>query len=309
MLYGSNNQYTPQIPWEITRAIVSIAAWWVLFYKLHRPQARWRRISLLVAMPAAYAFWIFTPMNFIGNAVSWAAITIVFAFICGDLRRTLFTAFFYIGMEHAIDLTRSAFIALLFDDWFTGYSPAQYLQYNLQYLLVFGASWYFYTIMKHYRDKPKLSSWILCILPPLVLWGVLTYFIHIADPLLLDQGINIYGPGFCFGLFCILFNMGILYVYIHRSIIIDGQHLAIEVSGIEPLWSAEKGLSAKFCERYTLTDREKDIVEVMMKGKSNKEIAEALLISLRTVENYLQNVYKKTGVSNRFALYSMIKGE
>jgi DNA-binding CsgD family transcriptional regulator len=51
----------------------------------------------------------------------------------------------------------------------------------------------------------------------------------------------------------------------------------------------------------------KEIIEVMMKGKSNKEIAETVLISIRTVGNYLQSVYQKTGVPNRFALYSLIK--
>jgi len=29
----------------------------------------------------------------------------------------------------------------------------------------------------------------------------------------MEQGINIYGPGFCFGLFTILLNLVVLYVY------------------------------------------------------------------------------------------------
>jgi len=303
------NQYLPQIQWEITRAIVSIAAWWVLFYCLHRPPTLWRRIVLLAAMPAAYAFWIFMPMSVAANAVSWAAITVVFAFICGDLRRSLFTAFFYIGMEMSIDSTRSSMIAMIFNRFFIRYSPAQYLQYNLQYLFVFAVTCFYYTVMMRYRGKPKLSGWLLCILPPLILWAVLTYFAHVAAPLLEEQGVNIYGPVFCFGLSSILLNMGILYLYIRQTIIIDAQHLTIDVSGTEPIWTQEGGLSAKFCERYSLTDREKEIVEVMMKGKSNREIADTVLISIRTVGNYLQNVYKKTGVPNRFALYSLIKGD
>ena len=306
------DQYLPQIQWEITRAVVCIAAWWVLFYRLHRPEALWRRIVLLAAMPAAYAFWIFTPMSVAANSISWAAITVVFAFICGDLRRSLFTAFFYIGMEMSIDCTRSSMIAMIFGRFFTSYSPAQYLQYNLQYLFVLAVACFYYTVMMRYRGKPRVSGWLLCILPPLTMWAVLTYFIHTADttdPILLEQGINIYGPGFCFGLFSILLNLGILFLYIRQTIIIDAQHLTMEVSGAEPLWTAEGGLSAKFCERYDLTDREKEIVEVMMKGRSNKEIADTVLISIRTVGNYLQSVYKKTGVPNRFALYSLIKGD
>jgi len=104
------NQYSMQIQWEITRAMVCIAAWWVLFYLLHRPQVRWRRITLLIAMPAAYAFWRFMAIstdNLAVKSISWAAITVLFAFICGDLRRTLFTASFYICMEMSINSTRS----------------------------------------------------------------------------------------------------------------------------------------------------------------------------------------------------------
>jgi len=168
---------------------------------------------------------------------------------------------------------------------------------------------FYYTVMMRYRGKPKLSGWLLCILPPLILWAVLTYFAHVATPLLEKQGINIYGPIFCFGLSSILLNLGILFLYIRQTIIIDAQHLTMEVSGAEPIWTAEGGLSAKFCERYDLTDREKEIVEVMMKGRSNKEIADTVLISIRTVGNYLQNVYNKTGAPNRFALYSLIKGD
>jgi len=302
------NQYQPQILWELTRALVSIAAWLVLFYRLHRPEAKWRRVVLLVAMPAAYTFWILVPMSIVANAVSWAAITIVFAFICGDLRRSLFTAFFYIGMEASIDNTRSAMIALIFDGFFPSHSPSQYLQYNLQYLVVLALCCCYYFIMRRYSGKLPLASWILIIIPPMILWAVLTYFTYVADPLLIDRGINIYGPCFCFGLFCILLNIGILYLYIRQLVITDARNLAIAVSDIEPVWTQENGLSENFCKHYQLTDREKDIVEVMMSGKSNKEIADTLFISLRTVGAYLQNVYKKTGVSNRFALYSLIKG-
>jgi DNA-binding CsgD family transcriptional regulator len=303
------NQYQPQILWEITRAAVCIAAWWVLFYRLHRPTALWRRILLLAAIPSAYTFWILMPMSVVANIISWATITVVFAFICGDLRRSLFTAFFYIGMEMSIDITRSALIALLFNRFFPAYSPGYYLQYNLQYLAVFGLACLFSWVIKRYSRKLPFASWILIIIPPIILWVLLTYFTHVAYPLLIEKGINIYGPCFCFGLFCILLNLGVLYLYIRQLVITDAQHLTIEVSNAEMIWTPERGLSVNFCKHYQLTEREKDIVEVMMQGKSNKEIADTLLISIRTVGTYLQNVYKKTGSPNRFALYSLIKGE
>jgi len=303
------DQYQPLVQWEITRAVVSIAAWWVLFYRLHRPAALWRKITLLIAMPAAYIFWRLVPWETIALIISWAAITMIFAFICGDLRRSLFTAFFYIGMEMSIDLTRSALTALLFNGFLPRYSLARYLQLNLQYLVVFGLCCWYYIIMRRYSGKLPLSSWLLIIFPPMILYAVLTYFTYVADPLLEQQYINIYGPGFCFGLFSVLLNFGILYLYIRQLAITDAQRLTIAVSDAGPIWTPENGLSDNFCKRYQLTDREKDIVEVMMRGKSNKEIADTLFISIRTVGAYLQNVYKKTGAPNRFALYSLINGE
>ncbi|MCD4674313.1 MAG: LuxR C-terminal-related transcriptional regulator [Anaerolineaceae bacterium] len=47
------------------------------------------------------------------------------------------------------------------------------------------------------------------------------------------------------------------------------------------------------------SEREKDVIEVLLQGKSNKEIALELGISTRTVEFHLGNIYAKLGVSSR----------
>ncbi|MHC6203012.1 response regulator transcription factor [Breznakiellaceae bacterium SP9] len=300
------NRYEPVLIWELTRAAFSIAAWWVLFYQMHCP-ALWRHIALLIAMPAAYTFWVLMPMNVLGSTVLWALFPILFAVLCGDLRRSLFTAFFYIGMEASIDYTRSSFSALIFGRSVAAYSPEQYLQYNLQYLLVFAAALYYYNIMKRYAAKPPLSAWIVTIIPPFGLWAVLTLFVKIGDPLLLEQGINIYLPGFCFGIFSILCNLGVFYVHIHALSQSDAQTLAMKVSGTPPVWTPEAGLSPQFCAEFNLTDREKQAAEKLILGKSNKEIAESLAVSTKTVEAHLRSLYRKTGAPNRFALFAQIK--
>ena len=48
-----------------------------------------------------------------------------------------------------------------------------------------------------------------------------------------------------------------------------------------------------------LTARERDIATLAAQGDSSKEIAERLFLSVRTVDNHLQNVYSKLGVSGR----------
>ncbi len=47
------------------------------------------------------------------------------------------------------------------------------------------------------------------------------------------------------------------------------------------------------------SDRERDVVRLLLQGKSNKQIALALAISERTVEFHLKNIYAKLGVRSR----------
>jgi len=54
-----------------------------------------------------------------------------------------------------------------------------------------------------------------------------------------------------------------------------------------------------------LTKREAEILTMVKEGLSNKEIANKLGISYRTVENILCCVYDKTGVKSRIELYKL----
>ncbi|MCX3264893.1 response regulator [Pedobacter agri] len=51
-----------------------------------------------------------------------------------------------------------------------------------------------------------------------------------------------------------------------------------------------------------LTQREKEIISLMEKGCSNKEIAEGLFISVRTVETHRKNIFRKTGTNTVLTL-------
>lgn len=48
-----------------------------------------------------------------------------------------------------------------------------------------------------------------------------------------------------------------------------------------------------------LTDKEREILKHLVKGKSNKKIAEQLKVSPGTVNSHLDNIYVKLGCSNR----------
>lgn len=58
-------------------------------------------------------------------------------------------------------------------------------------------------------------------------------------------------------------------------------------------------------ESYNITDREKEIIELLISGLTNDEIAERLFISPQTVKNNLTTIYKKTNVRNRVELRNL----
>jgi HD-GYP domain-containing protein (c-di-GMP phosphodiesterase class II) len=59
-----------------------------------------------------------------------------------------------------------------------------------------------------------------------------------------------------------------------------------------------------------LTDREVEVLRLVARGLTNKEVAAALDISVKTAGNHLQNIFEKIGVTTRAAatLFAMQKG-
>jgi DNA-binding CsgD family transcriptional regulator len=295
----------PIILFEITRAAVSIAGWWFLFYKLHRPPAKLRRIVQIAAFVTGYTAWMLIPLSDTGNVVLWAAMILLFALLAGDLRNSLFTALYYIGMEAAIDTIRHFFIMYIFGKTFRGYTAEYYIQFNFQYLFVLGWTFYYYWIMKDRSAKLPLRFWVMTVIPPFAATVLLTRYADVARPLL-AEGINIYLEGIFFGLFSFAFSLFTFYMYFKLSLMYEAQVFANEVANVPPIYTGEQGLSAGFIEKYDITEREREIIEALLHGKSNKEIAETILVSIKTVEAHLSHIYRKTGVPGRYALYTLI---
>ncbi len=62
-------------------------------------------------------------------------------------------------------------------------------------------------------------------------------------------------------------------------------------------------------DRSELTDAERRIVEIVIAGRSNKEVAAALFLSVKTVEVTLTRVYRKLGVHSRTELAARLAEE
>jgi DNA-binding CsgD family transcriptional regulator len=57
-----------------------------------------------------------------------------------------------------------------------------------------------------------------------------------------------------------------------------------------------------------LTDREKDVLKLLLKGMSNKEVADKLIISPHTVITHRKNIIEKTGIRSLsgLAVYAIL---
>ncbi|MEO6903385.1 MAG: helix-turn-helix transcriptional regulator [Bacteroidia bacterium] len=61
------------------------------------------------------------------------------------------------------------------------------------------------------------------------------------------------------------------------------------------------------CIKFSLTPQEKKIVRLIAKGQSQKEIADSLFISDKTVKTHMRNLFDKVIVTNKVALLSKLE--
>lgn len=80
-----------------------------------------------------------------------------------------------------------------------------------------------------------------------------------------------------------------------RAVIRGEKYISSKISQYLVERSAQKEKRSK--SAIELTQREKDIVRLVVEGKTAKEIAETLFISSRTVENYKNSLLKKLGLN------------
>lgn len=89
----------------------------------------------------------------------------------------------------------------------------------------------------------------------------------------------------------------LIYLYIHLKTY-SREHAALP---------GDEAVMGALFSKYNISPREQEIIQLISKGKSNKEIAEVLYISLQTVKHHTHSVYRKLNVKNRVQLSNFIR--
>lgn len=101
------------------------------------------------------------------------------------------------------------------------------------------------------------------------------------------------------------------------SLALDALMASVSISAIfharasfmRPKYVAGEAPSPYFIERFGISERELEVVTGVLGGLANKDIADRLFISPKTVENHLYRIYQKLGINNRLQLYNLLRSD
>jgi DNA-binding CsgD family transcriptional regulator len=69
-----------------------------------------------------------------------------------------------------------------------------------------------------------------------------------------------------------------------------------------PIFMDNNKLTDYFKQKYDITEKQTEIIELIIQGLTYKEIAAKLFISPKTVDNHVQNIYQKLNVNSKMQL-------
>ena len=150
----------------------------------------------------------------------------------------------------------------------------------------------------------KIELYYMILVTAMLLWNYISYFWgetsvywgnirFIIEPL--DLTI----------VFWLIINAGSLFFAYHKTFITVLDRKEDGMSDRRTL----KGRINDVCEQYKLTPRERELMELIYAGMSNKEIAETLFLSESTVKTHIYNIFRKLEVKNRVGVICIINGD
>lgn len=74
-----------------------------------------------------------------------------------------------------------------------------------------------------------------------------------------------------------------------------------------PPFISNNKLTDYFKQKYDITEKQSEIIELIIEGVTYKQISEKLFISPKTVDNHIQNIYKKLNINSKMQLSHFVR--
>ncbi|MCL2209895.1 MAG: helix-turn-helix transcriptional regulator [Treponema sp.] len=302
----------PIIIAEFILAIIRFLAFGIVFYILHHPKTLLRRILSICLMAIIYPLcrilFFASGGNIAVSVVCYTILLLTLAFICedNDLIRPVISALYVNGMLQLINYILSCYMYAFSGTLPVSFSFWSYFWKTIEGLIFLLWSLFYYRIARNITAKTPLSFSLFTIFTPLIGLAIIAASTK-ATHSMLEQDVNVFLYGGLFGTLIVVLNMCIFYLYTKLSVTHSSLVLASELGNTPPVWTQENGLSIEFIKKYEITQREKEVVEEMLKGRTDKEISLQLNIAVNTVQVHLKRIYRKTGASGRFALSALVR--
>jgi DNA-binding CsgD family transcriptional regulator len=74
-----------------------------------------------------------------------------------------------------------------------------------------------------------------------------------------------------------------------------------------PVRALDLSISLAFRKKYSLSDRECEVIGLVLQGRKYREIADQLFISIKTVKSHIEHVYDKTSARGRVDLIRLLQ--
>jgi DNA-binding CsgD family transcriptional regulator len=249
--------------------------------------------------------------NFAASVACDTLLFLILAFICesesGDLIRPVISALYFNGILQLINYILTCYTYAFFGALPPSFSLWLYFGKTIEGAFLLLWTLFYNRVARNMTAKTPLLFSLITVLTPLAGLAIIAASTNAARSFL-EYGVNVFLYGALFGTLIIILNMCVFYLYIKLSVAHEALLFARELAQTPPVWTQEQGLSAAFIEKYEITPREREVVEAMLQGKTDKEISVRLNIAVNTAQVHLKRIYRKTGAAGRFALYALVRG-
>jgi DNA-binding CsgD family transcriptional regulator len=250
---------------------------------------------------------LFLTLAFICEAESAPGVSCTDSHAGGDLLRPLISALYFDTMLQLINYVLSCYMYAFAGELPPSFSVWSYFWKTIEGTIILFWTLFYYRIARNMTAKAPISFSLLTIFTPLAGLAIVAASVNTGRRLI-TSGENIFLCGGLFGTLIAALNMCVFYLYTKLSVAHEALIFAQGLSPSPPVWTLEQGLSPAFIKKYEITPREREVVEAMVRGKTDKEIAVCLDIAVNTVQVHLKRIYRKTGAAGRFALSALVRG-